>query len=140
MVLFDYDGCGEIGIDSEALEFQVEELLARNGWSDRCGVIVISPELERWIWTPSVEIPKILGMECSYTEILKRVQDAGYILDVDNKPFKPKEAFQLLLKQVRIPLSSSIYSSLASRVSLKRCTDRSFLKFTRLLQEWFPLT
>lgn len=139
LVLFDYEGCGDKISDAAKLEYEVEDILTRNGWEKRCAAVVIEPELERWVWTASEEIPVILGQECSYTELLAHLTNAGFLFDKDNKPCRPKEAVEMLLRQARLPRSSSIYNSLASKVSLRRCTDRAFVKFTAIIQRWFPV-
>ncbi|MEI7834226.1 MAG: hypothetical protein WCJ56_13640 [bacterium] len=139
LVLFDYEGCGDSVNCAEMLETQVENILTKNGWPNRCGAVVINPELEQWVWTTSEEIPGILGQQRSYSEMLTHLQDSGFTFNADGKPNRPKEAVELLLKQARIPRSSSIYGKLAAKVSLKYCTDRAFTKFTSLLQYWFPI-
>jgi hypothetical protein len=53
------------------------------------------------------------------------------------KPFDPKLAVEQVLRQAGKPRSSAIYEQLARRVSLQRCTDPAFVKFTTVLQKWF---
>lgn len=139
LVLFDYEGCGDTVNSAEKLETQVEGILAINGWQNRCGAVVINPELEQWVWTTSEEIPSILGQQRKYSDLLEYLRGSGFTFDANGKPNRPKEAVELLLKQARIPRSSSIYGKLAAKVSLQYCTDRAFSKFKSLLQGWFPI-
>ncbi len=53
------------------------------------------------------------------------------------KPPRPKELTESLLREKRIPRSSSLYCQLAAKVSLKHCHDRAFNKLRETLQEWF---
>jgi hypothetical protein len=138
IVIFDLEGSGEADCNATTLELQLEERLNRNGWDERGGVIVIDPELERWIWASSDEIPRAIEHQCSYTELLQILSSNGFQFDGDDKPVRPKEAFQMLLERANISRSSAIYYKLASRVSTRRCSDRAFEKFISLLRQWFP--
>ena len=53
LVMFDHEGSGAEKVERELLERQVESLLEANGWSGRCGALVLAPELEIWVWTVS---------------------------------------------------------------------------------------
>jgi len=139
VVLLDYEGCGENSFSASELENEIEQSLAANGWNSRCGVVVIDPELEQWVWVASNGIPPILGYnDLTYELLLTNIQSAGFNLDDNRKPSRPKEALEWLLLQAKQPRSSSIYLEMASRISFQRCTDRAFLKLRSLLQEWFP--
>ena len=46
LVIFDHKGCGAERKKPQDLEHKLEQELKRNGWSGRCAVIVIEPELE----------------------------------------------------------------------------------------------
>jgi hypothetical protein len=53
------------------------------------------------------------------------------------KPPRPKEAFELLLREKRIQRSSAIYEKIAMDAGFRDCTDPAFLKFKTVLAEWF---
>jgi len=61
IVLFDHEGCGRENVSRLDLEAEVESRLHASGWADRCAVIVISPELETWIWSDSPVVDETLG-------------------------------------------------------------------------------
>ena len=57
LVVFDYEGCGSQDAP-EKIRREVESALERNGWRERSKAIVIVPELEAWVWTPSGEVAR----------------------------------------------------------------------------------
>jgi len=138
MVLFDKKDCGFKG-NRENIEKKVEDNLIKSGWSGRCSVIAIDPELEIWVWSESPHVATALGWEKK--ELDSWLQENNFILSNETKPHDPKEAMESALANAkeRIPRSSSIYAEIARNVSLKFCTDSSFLKFKKTLQQWFPV-
>lgn len=136
MVLFDREGCGDFQ-SREAIEKMVEEHLNNSGWSSRCAVIVLDPELEIWVWSNSPHVAETLGWEQS--ELNLWLEKNSFRPSVSQKPERPKEAMELALREKKIPRSSAIYAEIALKVSIERCSDNGFLKFKRILQQWFPL-
>ena len=63
----------------------------------------------------------------------------GRAFDPDDKPERPKEALEQLMRTLRRPRSSARYGEIAARISLKRCQDRAFCRFRDTLREWFPI-
>jgi hypothetical protein len=61
IVLFDRDGCGAKARTRAELEAEVEDRLEAAGWKDRCGVVVLDPELEIWVWSDSPHVAEVLG-------------------------------------------------------------------------------
>ena len=134
IVVFDHEGCGEETTSAEALEERVSKQLDANGWQERNMVLVIEPELENWIWTGSPRINEAINWKSQ-----ESVQDwvrKNYDILENNKPKRPKEAFEGTLRLARTPRSSSIYRKIASQVSYKKCTDRAFLKLIGTLEDW----
>ncbi len=135
IVFFDYEGCGQElrGKPSEIANF-IRDDISRNGWQERVEVIALIPELEIWLWTDS----KFWSSELSwnnYSEVVAFIIDKG--LDWDrkrNKPIRPKEAFELLLREKRIPRSSSIYRKIGQEIEFTSCHDSSFLQLCQALQ------
>ncbi|HEY2289968.1 MAG TPA: hypothetical protein VGM86_04625 [Thermoanaerobaculia bacterium] len=120
------------------LESQLEERLAQSGWEDRAAAVVISPELENWVWSDSPHVERVLGWERGSAPLRGWLQEKGLLEAGVAKPARPKEAVELALWTVRKPRSSAIYFELAQNVSTDRCTDPAFLKLRRCLCEWFP--
>ncbi|HEY4589423.1 MAG TPA: hypothetical protein VII86_09345, partial [Thermoanaerobaculia bacterium] len=100
--------------------------------------VVISPELESWVWSDSPHVERALGWDRGPAPLRSWLQEKGLLEAGAAKPAQPKEAVELALKTVRTPRSSSIYLELARSVSTDRCTDPAFLKLKRCLREWFP--
>ena len=65
------------------------------------------------------------------------LRDEGHLRSGETKPKDPKRAVEEALRIVRKQRSSAIYLQLAQRVSVHRCVDEAFLKFRKLLQQWF---
>lgn len=136
LLIFDHHGSGRDRDTPTDIENDIEEELWRLGWRDQAGVIVISPELETWVWgvKPS-HICRRIGWTPERLSQWLRAQ--GYLAPVRIKPPSPKEVFETLLREARIPRSSSIYRGISRRASLRSCSDRAFQKLCRLLQQWF---
>lgn len=137
IVIFDYDGCGDSTRQPTEIEHHLESQLSVNGWDGRNATIVINPELEQWIWTNSERMPRIIGHECSYQELLEKLLNNGYTIDHNGKPYKPKESLEYLIKMSRFQRTSAIYSEIASKVSFRHCSDNSFNKLTTTLKNWY---
>lgn len=134
---FDYEGSGCHGSPSEAIR-EAEQLLISNGWRDRQIVLCLAPELEIWAWVDSIHVPRILGYSGSYSEMRDELVERGYWDEDKQKPVRPKEALEYLLKRSKIPRSSSLYADIASCVTMQTCRDTMFHKFTSTMKHWFP--
>jgi hypothetical protein len=137
LVVFDRDGCGQNARTCNDLEAIVEGTLSNNGWSGRCGVVVISPELDIWVWSDSNEVDRALGWFGKIPSLRSWLRDDGHWIDGEDKPRHPKEALEQALRIAKTRRTSAIYDRLARTVSFQRCTDRSFLRFKQIMQQWF---
>lgn len=119
----------------------VEEITANlvaSGWRENAiKVIAIEPELENWLWqdNPLVATAFRYRGQPALRVLLEQqgLWPAGHV-----KPPRPKETAEWLLRQTRRPRSSAIYEELASRISVKGCSDAAFLELYATLQAWFP--
>jgi hypothetical protein len=136
MVLFDKEGCGDFS-ERASIERMIEKRLNDSGWNNRCAVIVLDPELEIWVWSDSPHVAAALGW--NQLELNLWLQQKSLCSSDSQKPHNPKEAMEFVLREKRIPRSSAIYAEIASKVSLERCSDISFLKFKIVLKQWFPV-
>ena len=136
LVVFDWEGSGREETSPPDLEAEVTDALAEKGWKDRCSVVVIAPELESWIWAKSPHVSRTLGWGDDYDALTKTLADRGFVFS-GGKPERPKEAVEASLREKRIQPSAALYAEIASKVSLSRCTDRSFQKLRSQLAEWF---
>jgi hypothetical protein len=138
MVLFDREGCGRELQSSAEIEKEVEDMLAINGWKDRCTAIVIDPELEAWVWSDSPVVDDVFGWRGRNPSLREWVKSKTPFWSAEKiKPERPKEALRSAMKEVRQPLSSILFADLAQSVSLERCVDLAFHKFKDVLKKWF---
>lgn len=137
LIVFDYDGSGA-SIGPAALEAELEQRLAANGWQDRAAVIVIDPEIEAWVWSGSRHVDRVAGWSQCIPALREWLVDEGFN-PTARKPDRPKEAFQRALRYKGKRPSPALFKELAERVSLKRCTDVAFQKLVTTLQSWFPV-
>ncbi len=118
----------------EDLENDLQAHLESAGWEGRCAVVVLDPELEAWVFSHSPHVPEVIAS--GDTELYERKVSATPKNSL-GKPERPKELMESLLREKRIPRSSSLYRQLAEKVSLKQCHDRAFNKLRDTLQGWF---
>jgi len=132
LVMFDREGCGQRR-ETNQLRQEVQNRLNAAGWQRRSEVIVLDPELEIWVWSDSPHVASVLGLRTNeLDDVLRRFGSSPR-----GKPNPPKEAMEEALRRSRIPRSSSLYYELAQKVSLHRCTDRSFIQLRQTLRQWF---
>ena len=111
---------------------------AKSVWCERAKAIVLSPELEAWIWSNSPHVDDVAGWKNRQPSLRQWLTERGWLQSGNVKPHKPKEAFQAALREARTQRSSSLYQQIAEKVSLQQCTDSSFQEFRDLLRTWFP--
>ncbi|MCX7691467.1 hypothetical protein [Thermoflexus sp.] len=115
--------------------------LDRNGWSERCEVIVIDPMLESWAWADIQTLAR-----CISPKYAPQVQQALMNQKpAHGKPADPKKA----LRDLRLPgirrvpgfkLDDAFYNELAWHIPkqvILRCQDPSFVKLRSALSSWF---
>lgn len=138
LVVFDHKGSGQEQLFREEIERIVESQLSANGWDGRAAVVVISPELEAWAFAESNYAPKMFHFNGNYAELKQWLRGKGLLDEHEAKPKDPKSALDAVLRQNKIPRSSSLFLQLAQKVSLKHCADPAFRKLAHTLQTWFP--
>lgn len=136
LVMFDHEGCGREDENPRSIEQDVTEELRRTGWDGRAETLVISPELESWVWSDSPEVDRCLGWSGRLPDLRQWLEGQNLWPEEEEKPDDPKHALRRALREAEIPFSASIFAKLARSVSVNRCTDRSFLKFKRILCNW----
>ncbi|MBM4782253.1 MAG: hypothetical protein GQE15_31625 [Archangiaceae bacterium] len=137
LVILDIEGSGFSGSATE-LEARLDAELARD-WGERSKSIVISPELESWIWGSDNAMESVLDWKESLhiREWLGRLSPP-FVLSQNGKPERPKEAFEKVLYRLKRPRSSSQYQALTSKISLQGCKDEAFSRLRSILRSWFP--
>ncbi len=140
LVVFDHDGCGRESLQSDAIEEEVTERLSQNGWAGQASVIVLTPELEAWVWSNSPHVSEALGWKGNAEGLQNWLIAEGFSVKGQTKPYHPKDALHHSLKFMGIPRSSSLFHQLALKVSFERCVDPAFLKFKALMKQWFSVS
>ena len=120
-----------------ALQDSLNEEFARSDWGERAKAIVLAPELEVWIWSDSPHVDEVAGWQGREPALRRWLVEQGYLQEGEEKPIRPKEAFEAALREVQKPRSASLYLQIAENVSLRRCTDTAFMEFKSILSNWF---
>ena len=139
LLMFDYAGSGrEREQGPRELQETLDNEFAGSVWRERAKTIVLSPELEAWLWSNSPHVDDVAGWKNRQPSLRRWLTGQGWLQQGKIKPDKPKEAFQAALREARTQRSSSLYQQIAEKVSLQRCTDSSFQEFRDILRAWFP--
>jgi hypothetical protein len=136
LLMFDFEGCGDITTPATTQEAGLRRSLC-GAWNQRADALIIEPELDIWVWSPSRHVETILGWKNKKPTLREWLVESGYLREGTAKPDRPKEALEAALEKVRKPRSSSLYEDLARTVGLRECVDPSFLRFRDILTKWF---
>lgn len=137
LLMFDHKGSGREQESAQDIQRSLDAEFSRSAWGDRAKTIVLSPELEVWIWTESPHVEAVTGWKDRHPPLRRWLAQHHWLGPNEVKPIRPKEAFQAALRESRRPRSASLYQQIATRVSLRHCTDQSFLEFKTVLRRWF---
>jgi hypothetical protein len=136
LMIFDHEGSGAESTSVSDLTRELEIQLDCH-WGSNAHVIVIEPEVDVWMWGSDNVLSQLLKWN-SNISIREWLHDKGYRTDQNDKPLRPKEAMEEVLKLLKEPRSSSLYEKIAQRLSLPRCKDPAFVRLHKILQRWFP--
>lgn len=139
LLVFDYDGCGNVRDPVETIERGLDNQLADTPWQNDAAAIVLAPELETWIWSDSPHVARELGWKAGVRELRAWVEERGHWRPGERKPYRPKEAVEDVMRKANRPRSASVYQRIAEQVSLEKCEDRAFQRFRQRLVQWFPI-
>ncbi len=139
LVVFDRHGSGKEELDRTVIEEEVENQLENAGWKERCAAIVLDPELEIWVWSDSPHVDAELGWKGKKPSLREWLVSQEFLKCGSVKPWDPKRAMEEALRLGHKPRSARIFSCLAKKVSLDRCSDPAFIKLKQCLQKWFPI-
>ena len=138
LLMFDHEGSGRENTPPQELQDYINKEFVRSPWCGRGRAIVVSPELEVWVWSDSPHVADVVGWNNRKLPLRCWLTEQGWLKAGEFKPRRPKEAFQAALYEAGKPRSASLYRQLAERVSLAHCSDMSFREFRNVLREWFP--
>ena len=140
LLIFDHEGSGREQTHPQDLQKELNEEFTRSAWGERARTVVLSPELEVWVWSNSPHVDDVAGWRNRQPSLRPWLIERGWLQESQVKPAHPKEAFEAALREVRKQRSSSLYQQIAERVSLSRCEEPSFLEFKDILRQWFPVS
>jgi hypothetical protein len=135
LLVLDFEGCGTNLPTASDLEQHLDSRL-RQRWADRAKSIVIEPELDVWMWGSDNALEDTLGW-CADEGVREWLRDRGFAWHENQKPSRPKEAMEAVLRELRTPRSSALYRKIAGKISLRRCADPAFQRLRRQLTAWF---
>jgi hypothetical protein len=138
LVIFDHFGSGQESRLPEQVEADVRSRLAAAGWGDRAEALVLRPELETWVWSPSPHVDEVLGWRGRTPNLRQWLQNGGLWPEHQVKPPQPKESLLRALREARVPQSPRLFRKLAERVGVRDCRDVTFSRLCDLLRAWFP--
>jgi len=137
LVVFDRHGCGSPA-PAPAIEADVRQRVEQAGWAGRCEVVVLDPELEVWVWSPSPKVAECLGWPADAPTLRRWLQERGLWEPSATKPADPKAAVEQVRHEIGERRSPRLYELLARSVTTRRCSDPSFNRFRQILRRWFP--
>lgn len=137
LMLLDFDGCGQVDTAPPELEAELGRQL-HFVWGERAKAIVISPEVDIWLWGADNSMREALNW-AQVGSIRDWLRGRGFEFNVDGKPLQPKEAMQAVCRAQKRPRSSALYEKITSRISLQNCTDPAFGRLREQLTSWFRI-
>jgi hypothetical protein len=106
-------------------------------WGDKAASVVISPELEAWVWSDSPHVESELGWPSRLGGLRGWLEEKGLWGTGAEKPAGPKKAVEAATREAKVPWTAAVCRGLASNVSVDRCTDGAFQKLKAILNGWF---
>ncbi len=135
LVCVDHEGAGRPNQTPDQLAQHITLSLDEAGWVGRSAVIVVAPEIERWVWCDPRHLPDAIGWPGDRPDLFDYLDAAG----MQSLPHeRPKEALETLLRSMRKPWSSALFAKLGKTMSITRCTDPAFRAMIQHLRKWFP--
>lgn len=135
LLVMDFEGSGSTD-NALALESRLDSRL-HAVWQHRAKAIVIEPEADVWMWGSDNAIRD--AVEWPHSGLIREwLGRNGFQFQANGKPIRPKESLEAVLREANQPRSSAIYQRIASRISLRRCTDSAFQRMRQQLINWFP--
>jgi hypothetical protein len=137
LLVFDLEGSGSAEAQTALDIEQALDVQLQRQWGVRAKTIIVAPEVDIWIWGADNALKQSLDWPLA-EGIRPWLQARGFAFGADNKPERPKEALEALVRIHKQPRSSALYEKVTGQISLQRCTDSAFLRLRATLQTWFP--
>ena len=135
LLVLDLEGSGANTDDPVEVEHGLDARL-RVQWEDRAKSVVIAPELDVWLWGSDNALREVFHWPLKGS-IRDWLLAEGFDFDSADKPVRPKEALEAMVRVHRQARSSALCEKVAARISLKRCKDAAFVRLRTHLCQWF---
>ncbi len=136
LILLDADWDGSPG--AAAIRTRLQADLDATAWgAARARAIVIDPEIENWIWSPSPVLGQVIRW-CDTVPPVAWLEQKGLWPQGAPKPPDPKRALEVTLDHTGKRWSSSIHGEVIAQASVKGCVDPAFRALATTLRAWFP--
>ena len=136
LLVLDFEGCGTNLSTVSELESNLDKRLFTH-WQAAAKSIVIKPELDVWVWGADNAVESVIDWPPGQ-RVRDWLREQGFDFTANDKPSRPKEAFEAALRIPGLPRSSAIYQKIAEKISLRHCGDEAFIRLRQKLVEWFP--
>lgn len=142
LLIWDYHGCGRDHKQTPAeIAAEIQDKLDRFNWIDNSAVIVLTPELEQWLWFCDNAIAAYCDIPLE--ELQQWVQRRASQLGMDIAALKaeqPKELFEHLMRnRLKRTISPRDFEEIGKRASVQALMGcDSFGAITSVLRSWFP--
>lgn len=135
VLMLDFEGSGSSCSTAKELEDQLQERIEQT-WHTNGIAVVADPEVDSWLWGSDNTLAQVLNWsrEESVREWLK---DREFAFHANQKPKRPKEAIETVLREQRIPRSSSLYERITKQLSVNKCVDPAADRLRHWLREKF---
>ena len=90
-----------------------------------------------WVWGADNAVEAAIEWPAG-KPLREWLREKGFVFEANEKPARPKEALEAVLRIPELPRSSALYQSIAEKISLRRCGDEAFIRLREQLIEWFP--
>ena len=140
ILLWDYHGSGESKPPAQSRD-AIRLRLRQVTWEDRSEAVVVSPEIEEWLWRAPAALARYLGINDA--KLQQYVDSFAGKRNTDGDGCKasyPKELFEYCLYQTRRrkPLPED-FKQIAARANLLAWqASPTFGGFIEVLRVWFP--
>lgn len=136
LLVLDLEGSGTNLPSAKELEAELDRRLSDH-WKGVAKSIVIEPEVDVWMWGADNSVESALEWPAG-KGVRQWLREQGFAFGPNEKPVRPKEALEAVLRLTGMPRSSALYQTIAEKISLRRCADESFGRLRDQLIEWFP--
>lgn len=135
VLMLDFEGSGSSCRTAKELEAEMQERIEQT-WHTHGIAVVADPEVDGWLWGSDNTLAQILGWSREQS-VRAWLKDRDFAFNGNHKPERPKEAIEAVLREQRIPRSSSLYESITSRLSVNTCVDPAAVRLRHWLREKF---